>query len=135
MLSLGTGSYTSPCLIFIVVGRSVIFYRIFHVSLNPDSCPFRALFGSCIIPVCSVAAWSGTMAVLTQLENCLPCLAVSGPPICWLQRVIGALIDAASRGCVVNVGDTAPHVMGWSCYCGDGSLAHQKPGSHYSIDI
>ena len=105
------GCYALPCQIFIVVGRSVIFYRIFHVSLNPDSCPFRALFGSCIIPVCSVAAWSGTMAVLTQLENCLPCLAVSGPPICWLQRVIGALIDAASRGCVVNVGDTACNGM------------------------
>ena len=102
-------------------------------SLFPAS--FLSFFGSCTIPVCSVLAWPRTMAVLTQLENCLPCLAVSAPPICWLQRVIGALIDAASRGCVLNVGDTAPHVMGWSCYCGDGSLAHQKPGSHYSIDI
>ena len=83
----------------------------FFTRFSMFPAPFLSFFGSCIIPVCSVAAWPGTMAVLTQLENCLPCLAVSAPPICWLQRVIGALIDAASRGCVLNVGDTACNGM------------------------
>ena len=109
--------------------------HIFFTRFSLFPAPFLSFLGSCIIPVCSVAAWAGTMLVLTQLENCLPCLAVSGPPICWLQRVIGALIDAASRGCVQNVGDTAPHEMGWPRYCGDGSLAHQKSASQYPIDI